>query len=542
MRYQKVLLPVLVFLFLSIAPAAPSQAQGGPDACPAIVETALTNVARVCDGLGRDEACYGNTRVDATFWLPREDTFFSAPGDSTALIDLQTIATAPLDMTTGQWGLALLNLQADLPETLPGQAVTFLLMGDATLSNAVTPEEVAGPVVPVQATTRVASNMRSRPTTAANVVISVPARTPVTLVGVNAARDWYEVLLEGGSHAWIYGELVTVPDFNLLTALPVTYSNTAIPQYGPMQAFYFTTGLGAPVCNEAPNALIVQSTELAEVTLNINELEIQIGSTVIFTTAALPGNTGRALVGTLVEGQMRTNVNGMPVNLTRPGQSLAVTLNEQGLVDRNSRLTRLRDELPGMMAQNACRTALMSGLFSLPGPDACSFTPRYYIPPPPPTAVPTPVGPQINFFADRTTIAVGECVNLGWDVENVREVYYQDMGVAGQGSRQECPEYNSTYTLRVVTQTGESLSRSITITVTGGYYINFVADRYTIFSSECVTISWDVEGVQAVYYEDLPVTGHESRQECPTETTTYSLMVLTTDEEQIMRTVTIRVN
>ncbi len=91
---------------------------------------------------------------------------------------------------------------------------------------------------------------------------------------------------------------------------------------------------------------------------------------------------------------------------------------------------------------------------------------------------------------------------------------------------------------------------------TGGYWIqrvdvpptlpaetiSFYADRYTITAGECVTIRWDVEGIQAVYYENLGVTGHDSRLECPATTRTYSLRIVRQDNSELTQTVTITVN
>jgi hypothetical protein len=73
--------------------------------------------------------------------------------------------------------------------------------------------------------------------------------------------------------------------------------------------------------------------------------------------------------------------------------------------------------------------------------------------------------------------------------------------------------------------------------------VSFYADRYTISlrQQECATVHWDVEGVEAVYYQGAGVTGHESRMECPKETTTYTLMVITVDGQQISYTLTITV-
>lgn len=535
------LLGLLIMLpgLLIMQPGA-TAAQGDP-ACPALVDTALQSLDTVCVGLGRNAACYGHNRVDATFWQPREDLIFSQPADRIPLVDLQTVATAPLDLDTQAWGIALLNLQADLPETLPGQAVTMLVMGDTSVSNTVTPEQAAGAVVPVSAVTTTGANIRSRPTTNANVLVSFSAGTDLRLTAQSESRTWYELMLPDGGRGWIYGELVRVSDTDGLAALPV--GDRA--RYGPMQAFYFTTGLAGPQCNEAPNALVISSNELADVTLNVNELEIQLGSTIALTTAWYNNNTERAMVLALLEGRVQTQVGGFPVALNRPGRAIAITLNERGLVDRGSRLIRLRDLTPGQNIGGACAIAAASSAFGgAIGTLGCPPEVTYYIPPPPPTAAPTPVGPNINFVADRTTINPNECVTLAWDVSNIREVYYQNQGVTGQGSRQECPRATTTYTLSVVTTAGEQQSRSITITVAGGYTIEFYADRTNMTYLDCATLFWNTEGIQEVYYQGEGVVGNGSRQECPYTigTFTYELRVVLTNGQTEYRYVTIDVS
>ena len=66
--------------------------------------------------------------------------------------------------------------------------------------------------------------------------------------------------------------------------------------------------------------------------------------------------------------------------------------------------------------------------------------------------------------------------------------------------------------------------------------IQFGVDRTNIRPGECVTFQWDVEGVQAIYFfhdgqkwQDHGVTGHERRQECPSQSITYHLRVIKTD-------------
>lgn len=78
-------------------------------------------------------------------------------------------------------------------------------------------------------------------------------------------------------------------------------------------------------------------------------------------------------------------------------------------------------------------------------------------PPPPPFT--------INFWADRTEIRRGECTTLRWDVQGVRAVYYQDQGVAGVSSNQECPGSDRTYRLRVVRVDGVEERREVFVRV-----------------------------------------------------------------------------
>ena len=273
----------------------------------------------------------------------------------------------------------------------------------------------------------------------------------------------------------------------LLMALPVTYAQQAITHYGPMQAVVFSSGLSAPDCQQAPSAMIVQSPQQMEVTLAINALEIQIGSRIVVATAPTDDGQGQAMILGLLQGHLQTRVNGYPVSLTQPGQAIAVTLNDQGLKDVTSRLVRLRNtDLSGLFTA-ACTASIQTGLFDPAlDPGACAAPLTYYVPPPPATAVPTtaapeePVsgpGPEITFAADRTTINPEECVTLYWSVANVQAVFYEGQGVTGEGSTQECPSTTTTYTLSVVTQSGEQIARALTIEVQGGYSVSFWADQ-----------------------------------------------------------------
>jgi hypothetical protein len=379
---------LFTMMALMVLPVLPAVGQGGnDDFCIDLIQDAIAPLEDLCNRLDRNAACYGHNRVDATFWQEQEGLIFSQPSDRVPLRELQMLATAPLDVSSELWGLALMNLQADLPGTLPGQAVTFLLMGDVTLENDVAPEEAVEPVTPVAATTLVASNLRSRPTTNANVVVSVPFDTELQLIGVNAAGDWYQVMMEDGlGRLWISAWLVDILEPEGMDALPVTAGPGVEPRYGPMQAFYFTTGRGIPTCTEAPDALVVQTNQAAEVTLRINDLDVSIGSTVVFMLVDMPNMEGGALIMSLLEGDLRTTINGVPVHLGRIGDTLAVTVGDDGTVDENTEIVQLSDPRIVALILAAARNADESGVFDyqiLPRGLRELFL-HYFSPPPPP--------------------------------------------------------------------------------------------------------------------------------------------------------------
>jgi len=119
-------------------------AQGDSSTCPAYIETVLDSVSAACAGISRNQVCYGNNSIEAQ-WNSSID--FAAPGDRASVIALRRLVTAPLQPDAGTWGVAMLALQANLPDATPGQNVTFIVFGDAE----VTPERsVPGYDAPMQ--------------------------------------------------------------------------------------------------------------------------------------------------------------------------------------------------------------------------------------------------------------------------------------------------------------------------------------------------------------------------------------------------------
>lgn len=93
---------------------------------------------------------------------------------------------------------------------------------------------------------------------------------------------------------------------------------------------------------------------------------------------------------------------------------------------------------------------------------------------PTPTSVPPTPMPEISFGADRTTINLGECTTLRWNVQNIQAVWVYPLGEqferfprTGQGTEQVCPTQTTTYEMRVLQRDGSIIFRQVTINVSG---------------------------------------------------------------------------
>ncbi len=122
---------VLAWLLLSVSVVLAQDAS-----CPAIVEAALNAVDEFCQDTGRNQACYGNISLSAEPQADAADFTFEKTGDIVDVSDIESLTLEPMDAANNAWGVVLMQLQADIPDTLPGQNVTFILYGDVAIQNA----------------------------------------------------------------------------------------------------------------------------------------------------------------------------------------------------------------------------------------------------------------------------------------------------------------------------------------------------------------------------------------------------------------------
>jgi hypothetical protein len=272
MNRHRFLIGLLLTLPLMIGMAAHAQ-ETTSGACPALVEQALAQMGQNCSDLSRNSACYGYNLVEGEFVEEIDEDTFTEPADTADLIELAALRTAPLDLDAEQWGIAVMNAQANVPDTLPGQAVTFILLGDSAVENRVPPEDVTPEVEPVEVVAAVRSNVRSGPGRTNNVIGVVDPGAALLADALSEDGAWLRVIL-GGRPGWIFSDVIE--ENPAIADLP----SVVEPVISPMQAFYFSTGLAEPECADAPDVIGIRAPQNVVVDLSVNGADIRVGSVI----------------------------------------------------------------------------------------------------------------------------------------------------------------------------------------------------------------------------------------------------------------------
>lgn len=308
---------VLLFLCLGIAPLVVLA-----EDCPAIVQAALTAADASCSTTGRNQACYGNVQLVAVPQPNAAEFVFNQPGDKVDVSGLQSLQLSSMDEVNQQWGVAVMRLQANLPDTLPGQNVTLVLFGNVELTPA-----VSAPIT-LDITAKSKANVRGTPSTSGAVVGSLASGQTIMADGRNSDSTWLRIQLEDGNSGWVFANLIT-PSGDVSTLAEVDANGPATPQsqFGAGQAFYFkSSGVDTP-CAEAPNGLLIQSPAGAQrVELTVNDVTLSIGSTAFLQTA---GDTSGEMTVSALSGLIQIEAGGVTQNVIEGAQS-SVTLDAEG--------------------------------------------------------------------------------------------------------------------------------------------------------------------------------------------------------------------
>jgi hypothetical protein len=304
-------------LFVFLLCAAPTVLLAQAD-CPTLVAAALDTAQTACETTRRNQACYGNVLIDATAREDAADFTFEAAGDTAEVAAIDTLRLSSFNLDDEAWGVALMQVQANLPDDVL-ENVTFLLFGNVDISNAAE--------VPVELPLNVVKgvNVRLRPGEGA-VIGSVKSGDSITTTGQftnKAGERWLRI--QFADHKDGTGWVIDWSVEGDFSTLPVVEAGA--PSFGPMQAFLFQSGVDDRPCQEAPDSgILIQTPEgVGEISLLVNEVNIQLGS-----TAYLQAQPNGVLSVAVVEGQARVTAFGV-TQLVPAGSQVLIPLDAAGV-------------------------------------------------------------------------------------------------------------------------------------------------------------------------------------------------------------------
>lgn len=142
------------------------------------------------------------------------------------------------------------------------------------------------------------------------------------LPATEQSSDWGIVLLQVQTDLenTMPGQQVTIALFG-----EVLFENTTDVEADHLDAFYFSSGIGTPVCEQAPDGILVQTPEGDfDITMTINEVIIEPGST--FFLQAAPGDQ---MTVTVLEGEITLTVEDETLSVAA-GEHAAIPLDADG--------------------------------------------------------------------------------------------------------------------------------------------------------------------------------------------------------------------
>lgn len=513
MRSRSVLMVLILGLAISIGLSIPQAsssddvttntvlAQGDNAACGAAVVQALELVADNCIGLGRNEVCYGNDFISATL---NTDDFFERPGDIVSVSAIEELVTGNIDPDTGAWGVALMDIQADLPNSTEG--VRILVFGGANVEpTPATRDDL--PFCTFSNSSATTISLRAAPSETARAYDVLGFNGTLRVYGQSSDGEWLR-----SSRGWVQtdaGDLscngVTLP----------TMDSNADTFDAPMQSFALRVDEAAQ-CESVPSGMLIQTPDGETANLLINNVELRVGSTALFTVEEgaddcqyFSNHDGNITIGDV-------SVDGDETRIP-PGAQYA--FGDGCDVEDGSRLTPIEGEADDFV------TELTDDLQANGVNFAVADAPVY-----------VPTAPTLNASITATDISAGQCTYLNWSSQNANAVLLNGVPYGLGSTLQVCPTESTDYELvaepldaqfeaatarfRVEVVTGEDAGTPTAPS------IDAVTEPASIALGECAVLTWTTDDAQAVTLDDEAVAAAGEREVCPEETTTYQFAAL----------------
>jgi hypothetical protein len=280
--------------------------------CEALVAEAFAGLSQNCAEMGGGAACFG--RAASATLLEGAEGDFESPGDILPLTNLSALNTSALSPAADDWGLAILNVHANVPLALSEQGLKFIMVGQVDLGNAVDPGSAFVPVDPITVTPLVGANLRSRPSAEGQIVGGAKVGEELAADGRSADSGWLRVLAVGQT-AWISRQVVSSEGD--LDSLPVITGESQ----SLMQSFFLHTGSDPATCDGLPQSmLVIQSPAGLTARIAVNGIDIAFESTIVLRT--IPGEGLRIFV---LDGGARIATVSIP-----PGFTVNIPLSDDG--------------------------------------------------------------------------------------------------------------------------------------------------------------------------------------------------------------------
>lgn len=297
-----------------------AQDGGGDSTCDMFVQDALAEVANTCLNIGRNEVCFGHSQVSAT--LVDDSYFFEAPGDIVPVSAVDAIFTRSADPDTGEWGIAVMDVEADLPTG--SDSVRMVMFGGVD----VTPN--TSQLVSDQTTCDFANdtsqnfNLRAGPGTNYRVIDILDQGASLSVFGESNGGEWLR-----SNRGWVSSSIgnLDCESSDLRTIADVEDAYTA-----PMQAFTLQVNDDA-TCETTPPGMLIQVSEGQTANIMVNNVELRVGSTAFVTVVENDDDEGEDNSNSLLVANINGNVfatsNGSTQNVYTGSQSL-IPLNQNG--------------------------------------------------------------------------------------------------------------------------------------------------------------------------------------------------------------------
>lgn len=413
-------------------------------ACDTLVQDALQLVASRCLDLGKNEICYGNNAISAT--LSDDGFVFATPGDIVPVTAIETLITRPINPEDNEWGVALMNVQADLPDA--EDSVQILLFGGAELTPTFNDQLVAN-IQPCSFENTSGNNLNLRAGPGENyaIVDVLDEGDTLPIYGKSTNEEWVR-----SSRGWVYAENGTThcPTDNNLRLI----ENVEDAYHAPMQSFALRVDEDAR-CEAIPSGLLIQTPTGKTANLLINNVELRIGSTAVIQVDA----SGNCQTYQSLSGHVEVTTFGVVLPV---GSEVTVPINpdssdcyQAGAVAVGPVIQPIDESVPIFVEQVTTTLAdpqdSTNSLDPVPAPSTW-----------------TPVAPIINFNAAVNALVAGECTVLNWAVANAQAATLDNVPIPAAGSQAICPTVTTTYTLNATALaiTLQNASATVEIRVT----------------------------------------------------------------------------